>query len=63
MRLLKNSLKVEYLLLSLIILIGFVARVYKLDSPIADWHSWRQADTAAVTRNFIKEKIRKITQD
>ncbi len=55
MRLLKNSLKVEYLLLSLIILIGFVARVYKLDSPIADWHSWRQADTAAVTRNFIKE--------
>jgi len=32
-----------------------LVRLYKLDSPIADWHSWRQADTAAVTRNFIKE--------
>ncbi|MEK7127864.1 MAG: O-antigen ligase family protein, partial [Patescibacteria group bacterium] len=29
-------------------------RFYKLDAPIADWHSWRQADTSAVTRNFIK---------
>src|SRR3990167_3688695 len=30
-------------------------RLYKIDRPIADWHSWRQADTAAVARNFIKE--------
>ncbi len=42
-------------LLVLIIAIGFLVRVYKIDSPIADWHSWRQADTAAVTRNFVKE--------
>ena len=34
---------------------AFWVRLYKIDSPIADWHSWRQADTAAVTRNFIKE--------
>ena len=45
----------QYFWLLLIIFFGFLVRLYKLDSPIADWHSWRQADTAAVTRNFIKE--------
>lgn len=44
----------QYFWLTLIVLLGFLVRLYKLDSPIADWHSWRQADTAAVTRNFIK---------
>ncbi|HUQ85024.1 MAG TPA: glycosyltransferase family 39 protein [Candidatus Limnocylindrales bacterium] len=40
----------------LAIFIGsFVVRLYKFNNPVADWHSWRQADTAAVTRNFIKE--------
>lgn len=43
-----------YFLLALIITLAFVVRLYKIDSPIADWHSWRQTDTAAVTRNFIK---------
>ena len=42
-------------LLILIIILAFLVRIYKLDSPIADWHSWRQADTAAVSRNFIKD--------
>lgn len=41
--------------LFLILLLALVARLYKIDAPVADWHSWRQADTAAVTRNFIKE--------
>lgn len=45
----------EYFWLSLILLLAFVVRLYRIDAPIADWHSWRQADTAAVTRNFIKE--------
>lgn len=45
----------QYFWLLMIILTGFLLRLYKIDSPIADWHSWRQADTAAVTRNFIKE--------
>ncbi|MBU1000202.1 glycosyltransferase family 39 protein [Patescibacteria group bacterium] len=44
----------QYFWLILIIILGFLVRTYKLDSPIADWHSWRQADTASVTRNFIK---------
>lgn len=48
-------LKKEYFWVIIILLIAFVARLYKIDSPIADWHSWRQADTASVTRNFIKE--------
>ncbi len=44
----------QYFWLVLIIFFGLLVRLYKIDSPIADWHSWRQADTAAVTRNFIK---------
>ena len=45
----------QYFFLGLILILGFAVRLYKIDSPIADWHSWRQADTAAVTRSFIKE--------
>lgn len=52
---LKSLLRLEVLALLLILVIGFFLRIYKISSPIADWHSWRQADTAAVTRNFIKE--------
>jgi hypothetical protein len=41
--------------LAVIVIIGFLLRLYKIDNPVADWHSWRQADTAAVARNFFKE--------
>ena len=37
-----------------IIFLAFIVRLYKIDNPVADWHSWRQADTSAVTRNFTK---------
>ncbi len=40
--------------LLIILLVGFYVRLYHLNFPLADWHSWRQADTASVTRNFIK---------
>lgn len=40
--------------LALIILLAFSLRLYRLNAPLADWHSWRQADTAAVSRNFVK---------
>lgn len=53
----KQLVKIEYIILSLIIILGFVVRLYKIDSPVADWHSWRQADTAAVSRNYLKEGI------
>lgn len=47
----------EWLLLLVIILLGVWLRTYRLDTPLADWHSWRQADTAAVARNFVQENF------
>ncbi len=41
----------------LIIILAFYLRIYKIDNPVADWHSWRQADTASVTRHFLKTGI------
>lgn len=46
----------KYLLI-IIIISAFIIRLYRIDAPLADWHSWRQADTAAVARNFIKNGI------
>lgn len=57
----KNSFKLLMIFkkyefwLALVLLAAFSARLYKIDNPIADWHSWRQADTAAVSRNFYQE--------
>jgi len=50
----KNKI-IRTIILSLIFCLAFYLRTYKIDNPIADWHSWRQADTAAITRNFVKE--------
>lgn len=44
---------ITLLLLVLILLGAFIVRLYRIDNPLADWHSWRQVDTAAVSRNFI----------
>ena len=44
--------KIGILLISVIILGAFLVRLYRFDNPVADWHSWRQADTSAVSRNF-----------
>jgi len=46
--------KLQVFLVGLILILGFAVRLYRFDSPIADWHSWRQADTSAVSRNFVK---------
>lgn len=35
------------------VIIGLLFRLYKVNNPIADWHSHRQADTSAVTINLI----------
>jgi hypothetical protein len=45
--------KLVALLLIVFLFAGFLLRLYKFNSPIADWHSWRQADTSSVSRNFI----------
>lgn len=47
--------KLEFLFVALLLLLALGLRLYKIDRPIADWHSWRQADTAAVARNFVKD--------
>lgn len=35
-----------------ILVIGVLVRLYGFSNPIADWHSWRQADTSSVSRIF-----------
>lgn len=44
-------------ILILIVLTAFLLRLYKLTTPLADWHSFRQADTASVTREYVKHGI------
>lgn len=50
--------KNENFLIAFIILFAFILRLYKIDNPIADWHSWRQADTASVTKIYLEEGIK-----
>lgn len=52
-----RMLKSEYLLLFLIVILGFGVRLYKINNPIADWHSWRQSDTAAVSRIYLDKGL------
>lgn len=41
--------------LGLIVIIGLALRLYQFSTPLADWHSFRQADTVSVAREFIKQ--------
>src|SRR3989344_3071900 len=43
------------LILILLISLGFLFRFYKFSEPIADWHSFRQSDTAAVAQVYVNE--------
>lgn len=47
-------MKRETILLLIILIGAFVVRLYKFNAPVADWHSWRQVDTSAVSRNFVQ---------
>src|ERR1051326_9616750 len=47
--------KSELFILFLILVGGFIVRLYRFNGPVADWHSWRQADTSAVSRNVVNE--------
>jgi hypothetical protein len=44
-------------LLAAIVVLGFLTRGVSFASPLLDFHSWRQADTAAVSRNFVKDGL------
>lgn len=43
------------IILLVILILGFVFRLYRIDNPIADWHSWRQSETSMVSRNFVAD--------
>ncbi len=51
----KSFKRFDLVLLSTIILVALLFRFYKINTPLADLHSWRQADTAAVARNFARD--------
>lgn len=53
----KRLVKRDLFYVFLIVLIASAARLYRIKEPLADWHSWRQADTSAVTRNFVRHGI------
>ncbi len=40
-------------LVILLFLAAFLVRLYGFNNPIADWHSWRQADTSSVSKDLI----------
>lgn len=43
--------------LTLIVGVSLWLRLYGLQRPLADWHSFRQADTASVTREYLRHGI------
>ncbi len=52
-----SFLRKRPLIFILILLIGLSVRLYGINLPIADWHSFRQADTASVSRYFYDHGI------
>ncbi len=48
---------IKKIVIIILLITGLIVRLYKINSPIADWHSFRQADTSSVTRNFVKNGI------
>lgn len=48
-------MKLKEIVISFILVCIVVSvRLYRIQAPLADWHSWRQSDTASVARNYIK---------
>jgi len=43
------------ILVILVLLFGLLARLYRVNEPVADWHSFRQTDTVAVTQVYQKQ--------
>lgn len=52
----KKIRKIDWFLIFFLLILALIVRLYKITTPLADYHSWRQADTAAVARNYVKEK-------
>ena len=47
----------QKIILVITLLVGILVRTYKIDSPIADWHSHRQADTSSVTKLYYQNGV------
>lgn len=45
------------LYLAAILALGLLVRTATISSPLFDFHSWRQADSAAIARNFVQERF------
>jgi hypothetical protein len=43
--------------LIVVMVIGLLIRLKDVTTPLADWHSWRQTDTASVSREYVKHGI------
>src|SRR3990172_13190351 len=48
--------RINWVLIGIFVL-GFLVRLYRFDNPVADWHSFRQSDTNAVSVIFAREGI------
>lgn len=51
---LKNK-KISGRVVIVLFILGFILRLYRFNFPIADWHSWRQADTSSVSKIFAND--------
>lgn len=47
--------KFDAIILGCVLIAGLILRLYQINAPLSDAYSWRQADTAAVARNFVKD--------
>ncbi|HWA51983.1 MAG TPA: glycosyltransferase family 39 protein [Patescibacteria group bacterium] len=52
-----DSRIIEVACLLLILIGAFGVRLYKIDNPLDDWHSWRQADTVSVSQVYVDQGI------
>lgn len=43
--------------LLVLVIIALIPRMYRINQTVLDWHSFRQADTASVTREYVKHGI------
>jgi len=50
----KRLTNLSHLILAIIVVGGIFLRTYKIHEPLGDWHSWRQADTASVAKEYVK---------
>lgn len=50
----KKPNNLSLIALAAIVVLGVFLRSYKIHESLGDWHSWRQADTASVAKEYVK---------